>query len=1309
MLLSFDTKNQIITRTDANRAIANSTDYFEVSVTFSANWNGYDKTICFKNGDTEINIMLVNNAVPKEAHLNLGVGTWKVSIIGIKGNHKILTNAVNLPVGASGYIGTTGPTPRVYEELLTIIQSLHTEVASEAALRSAVEQFVDENFHDIVISDVYSKSEIDSMIVTKTVNDLVYYWNKSQTYNRAEIEALIEAAIQGTYIVAQTLPTTDISTHAIYLVPKESATVGDYYDEYINTTGTSAGWEHIGTTEIDLSNYYTKAEINALLDNKVDKVSGKGLSTNDYDNTAKSIVDGVTSALANKVDKETGKGLSTNDYDNTAKGIVDGVTAALAGKVDKETGKGLSTNDYDNTEKAKLAGIAENATKTEGSLVNGNIKINGTENKVYDDTALDSRVDTVEQDLSTDTATVTGNPLNFSTLTAQKAKETVISLEPIQDLHGYDYPWPAGGGKNKWGNGDVSGTAYVQKSLVYPLPAGTHRFSAVVTSSDTDSTVCLVYNQTNNKPLGQINRSTNGSRESFTITTSSAISNIIFYASVSYQQSTGDTFSFTDIQIELNTSTTTPYEPYANECPIDGRTETGLVGCRKNMFNPNIRVDNGYYNNSGELISSNLTGHTALMPFGNNIDSVLSLFAEHPTVIGANGYYGVYFWNGSQSFISRSVRTWEETKFAFHTPQNCVYISFQVPIPGASSSESIGFDITKSQLELGSTATDYEPFVQSNNLTIQFGEKVYGCTVELEKGTVTVDTEIVDMGTLEWELNSTNRYQSTSLNGIKKPADASIIDNILCSIYKTQKATEGSIGGISSFTTNNITYIRVYDDRGYSASAFKNAMSGVQLVYELATPRTITLTPNEISLLLGVNVISTDANGITLTYRDGKVATLGDLDSLNVALNDALQDTTTDLSEDITTAQNTANTALAYAQNKVYGMRIRESVESNPASIISYLADAVGMTPAHMDYTNNVFDYGSWEDAWFIKDCKPCILGQDGVVQAYLNKNDYTKDIYGNTVTIDENLTGANVMIEFPKIWYKIVPVVPTCCDADVFISPVKLDDDYKDFAYIAQDKTHKEHFYLPAYNGSIINDGTNDVLRSLSGQAVGNSKTGTVEIEMAQRNGTGWYTETFSQVTLINLLLMLIGKSTDTQTVFGRGIDTGSQTAFNAYRTGAGNTKGMFWGSNDGTQLVKVFGIENWWALQWRRFGGLMCVNGAFKYKMCWGQEDGSTTDNYNTDASGYIESPSPAPSGTSGGYISRMFFTSVNMLMSVISGSSSTKYCDGGWFNNSDTTYAFRGGPSNAGAVCGAFALAVNNAVSVAYWILGAALSYT
>ena len=99
--------------------------------------------------------------------------------------------------------------------------------------------------------------------------------------------------------------------------------------------------------------------------NKVDSVAGKGLSTNDYTDGDKEdvakidglvgtvsslsssvgIVSGkvrtlegemlsVQDTLDTKVDKETGKGLSTNDYSNADKAIVDGVTTALAGKVD---------------------------------------------------------------------------------------------------------------------------------------------------------------------------------------------------------------------------------------------------------------------------------------------------------------------------------------------------------------------------------------------------------------------------------------------------------------------------------------------------------------------------------------------------------------------------------------------------------------------------------------------------------------------------------------------------------------------------------------------------------------------------------------------------------------------------------------------------------------------------------------------------------------------------------------------------------------------------------------------------------------
>lgn len=55
----------------------------------------------------------------------------------------------------------------------------------------------------------------------------------------------------------------------------------------------------------------------------------------------------------------------------------------VSDKVDKISGKGLSTNDFDNTYKSKVDGIANGATKVEVSTTNGNIKLNGVENVVY--------------------------------------------------------------------------------------------------------------------------------------------------------------------------------------------------------------------------------------------------------------------------------------------------------------------------------------------------------------------------------------------------------------------------------------------------------------------------------------------------------------------------------------------------------------------------------------------------------------------------------------------------------------------------------------------------------------------------------------------------------------------------------------------------------------------------------------------------------------------------------------------------------------------------------------------------------------
>ena len=60
--------------------------------------------------------------------------------------------------------------------------------------------------------------------------------------------------------VVQELPTQDISTHTIYLVPKIGET-NDVYDEYIYINN---NWEMVGNTQVDLSNYVQQPAVDDI-------------------------------------------------------------------------------------------------------------------------------------------------------------------------------------------------------------------------------------------------------------------------------------------------------------------------------------------------------------------------------------------------------------------------------------------------------------------------------------------------------------------------------------------------------------------------------------------------------------------------------------------------------------------------------------------------------------------------------------------------------------------------------------------------------------------------------------------------------------------------------------------------------------------------------------------------------------------------------------------------------------------------------------------------------------------------------------
>ena len=103
--------------------------------------------------------------------------------------------------------------------------------------------------------------------------------------------------------------------------------------------------------------YAGAADGKVLLTPDLDSLISSAVSdANGYTDTKISdLVNGAPAAMDTL--KELSDAISSNSS------IMSALQSAIGDKVDKETGKGLSTNDYTTTEKTKLAGIAEGANK----------------------------------------------------------------------------------------------------------------------------------------------------------------------------------------------------------------------------------------------------------------------------------------------------------------------------------------------------------------------------------------------------------------------------------------------------------------------------------------------------------------------------------------------------------------------------------------------------------------------------------------------------------------------------------------------------------------------------------------------------------------------------------------------------------------------------------------------------------------------------------------------------------------------------------------------------------------------------------
>lgn len=144
-----------------------------------------------------------------------------------------------------------------------------TEIDNKLGEKSNTGHLHDDRYYtedetDTLLSGKADSSDIPdvSSFITKAVNDLTNYYTKSETYTQTEIDNMVSAIPKFAIEVVQALPSQNISPTTVYLLTVQSGQQGNMYDEYIHV-GNS--WELLGTQTVDLSGYYTSAQVDALL------------------------------------------------------------------------------------------------------------------------------------------------------------------------------------------------------------------------------------------------------------------------------------------------------------------------------------------------------------------------------------------------------------------------------------------------------------------------------------------------------------------------------------------------------------------------------------------------------------------------------------------------------------------------------------------------------------------------------------------------------------------------------------------------------------------------------------------------------------------------------------------------------------------------------------------------------------------------------------------------------------------------------------------------------------------------------------
>ena len=481
--------------------------------------------------------------------------------------------------------------------------------------------------------------------------------------------------------------------------------------------------------------------------------------------------------------------------------------------------------------------------------------------------------------------TASGDIVTFNAPKAAPLKALTLSIDPVQDLHGYDSPWPGGGGANVL-DPNITLTSEEIDGVTLTTTDG-YQFKVVGTATGSSASIFrselipfgsgkALKAGTYSLPTGitaQIRKQVNGNFLANANGTFTAEEDF-YVCQVWYIVSVGATVDLSRfIGLAVGSTPPTSWTPYSNLCPISGWDGANVWRTGRNLLDLSfLEFDDSTYSHAYyPATTPQVTDYVKLMERFIGKTVVLSATVTGTQSAGTQPIGTIRLVNSSGDVFQLRPDTPATVPDMDYS--NVSYLIIYGSTNGASVSDI--------QLELGSTATPYTPYT-GTTIPVTFTEAgtVYGGTLDVLSGVLRVDRAMASAKKADFSGKITGSAMDYRQAGPFSPT-ASMVDwnkarqQQISNMAKI--ANPNNEGGYGRYVAvvytlaadTSIGSLRISEDLYQSMSDDDE----IEVVYKLLNPIEYTLTASQqLDTLAGQNVVWGDAGEVDLEYAGGGVS-----------------------------------------------------------------------------------------------------------------------------------------------------------------------------------------------------------------------------------------------------------------------------------------------------------------------------------------------------------------------------------------------------------------------------------------------------